>query len=210
MSTDTLIPNIDRYLAYCKHLKVNAKGTIFQPADAAESIFYIVEGTVVIMMEDRNGREMIIGYSSAGNFLGELGVYTTGLSYRDCRVVAKTDCKLGELPYDRFLELVRIYPSIMQGLDAQIVRQLKETTHRVLDLASLDTPDRVTRCLLDLCKLPQAKQLENGVQIKVSRQEISQIVGCTRESVGRIIQKMNETGEVQSKGMTMLVYGAVK
>jgi len=210
MLTDTQIPNIDRYIAYCKHVQVPAKSAVFKPEDIAGSIFYIVEGTVVMMMEDSSGRDMIIGYLSAGSFLGELSIYDVDLSSRGYRAVAKTDCQLGELSYERFLELVRIYPSIMQALDAQIVNRLKETTKKVLDLASLDTPGRVASCLLDLCKLPQAKQLDNGVQIKVTRQEISKIVGCTRESVGRIIQDMNDTGLIESKGMTMLVYNAVK
>jgi len=201
MLTDTQIPNIDRYIAYCKHVQVPAKSAVFKPEDIAGSIFYIVEGTVVMMMEDSSGRDMIIGYLSAGSFLGELSIYDVDLSSRGYRAVAKTDCQLGELSYERFLE---------QALDAQIVNRLKETTKKVLDLASLDTPGRVASCLLDLCKLPQAKQLDNGVQIKVTRQEISKIVGCTRESVGRIIQDMNDTGLIESKGMTMLVYNAVK
>lgn len=108
MSINKQILNIDRYLAYCKHSKIPAKGTVYNAEDTTGSIFYIVTGTVVLMMEDRSGKEMIIDYLSAGSFFGSLGIYDEAATSRGERVVARVDCELGEMQYDRFLELVRI------------------------------------------------------------------------------------------------------
>lgn len=204
------IPNIERYLAYCKTLKVSAKSDIYVAADIADSLFFIVEGTVAQMMEDSSGKEMIVGYLNPGSFFGELGIYDNAASCRGARAVARSDCELGEMRYERFLELTRIYPSLMRELDSQIISRLKHTTQKMLDMASLDAPGRIARCLCELCELPQAEQLDEGVKIKVSRQEISKIVGCTRESVGRIIQTMHDEGLLESKGMTMIVYDQIK
>ena len=47
----------------------------------------------------------------------------------------------------------------------------------------------------------------DGMQIKVTRQEIGRIVGCSREMVGRVLKVLEEEGYVSANGKTMVVYG---
>ena len=45
------------------------------------------------------------------------------------------------------------------------------------------------------------------MQIKVTRQEIGRIVGCSREMVGRVLKDLEEQNLVSVKGKTMVVFG---
>ena len=63
--------------------------------------------------------------------------------------------------------------------------RLRKTTRKVGDLAFLDVTGRVARTLLDLCQQPDAMTHPDGMQIKITRQEIGRIVGCSREMVGK-------------------------
>jgi CRP/FNR family cyclic AMP-dependent transcriptional regulator len=65
----------------------------------------------------------------------------------------------------------------------------------------------VARCLLELCKQPDAMTHPDGMQIKVTRQEIGRIVGCSREMVGRVLKDLEERNLVNVKGKTMVVFG---
>ncbi len=47
----------------------------------------------------------------------------------------------------------------------------------------------------------------DGMQIKITRQEIGRIVGCSREMVGRVLKTLEDQGLVLVKGKTMVVYG---
>jgi CRP/FNR family cyclic AMP-dependent transcriptional regulator len=47
----------------------------------------------------------------------------------------------------------------------------------------------------------------DGMQIKITRQEIGRIVGCSREMVGRVLKTLEDQGLVRVKGKTMVVYG---
>ena len=47
----------------------------------------------------------------------------------------------------------------------------------------------------------------DGMQIKITRQEIGRIVGCSREMVGRVLKDLEDQGLVGVKGKTMVVYG---
>jgi CRP/FNR family cyclic AMP-dependent transcriptional regulator len=84
---------------------------------------------------------------------------------------------------------------------------LRNTTRKVGDLAFFDVTGRVARCLLELCKQPDAMTHPDGMQIKITRQEIGRIVGCSREMVGRVLKDLEEQSLVSVKGKTMVVFG---
>jgi CRP/FNR family cyclic AMP-dependent transcriptional regulator len=88
-----------------------------------------------------------------------------------------------------------------------MARRLRATTRKVGDLAFLVLTGRVARTLLELCKEPDAMTHPDGMQIKITRQEIGRIVGCSREMVGRVLKTLEDQGLVMVKGKTMVVYG---
>ena len=47
---------------------------------------------------------------------------------------------------------------------------------------------------MDLCNEPDAMTHPEGMQIKVSRQELSRLVGCSREMAGRVLKVLEEQG----------------
>ncbi len=204
------IPNIDRYLAYCERKKYPAKTTIIETGEVGDTLYYIISGTITVLVEDDNGREIILAYLSEGDFFGELGLYSEDEQTRSACVRARTDCEVGQISYKRFHELAKIYPSLMQALDAQVANRLRLTTRKVLDLAFLDVTGRVASCLFDLCRLPESEEVEDGIKIKVSRQEIARIVGCSREMAGRILKDMQNMGLIEAHGMQVVVHGATK
>ena len=48
----------------------------------------------------------------------------------------------------------------------------------------------------------------DGMQIKITRQEIARIVSCSREMVGRVLKTLEDQGLVSVKGKTMVLLGA--
>lgn len=205
------IEYLDRFLSYCETLEVPPKTDVILAGDISDCIYYIIEGTLTVTVHDQEGREMILAYISEGEFFGELGIYEEDDQQpRSANVTTRTQCVLGRMEYKRFHELSKIYPSLMKAVDAQVANRLRSTTQKVLDLAFLDVTGRVAGCLLDLCKLPEAVAVEDGVQIKISRQEIARIVGCSREMAGRILKDMQTMGLIRAQGMTVVLLGATK
>jgi len=47
-----------------------------------------------------------------------------------------------------------------------------------------------------------------GMQIKVSRQELSRLVGCSREMAGRVLKVLQGPGLVRASGKTIVVINA--
>ena len=200
------INNAELFLSHCSRRKFPAKSTIVSAGDACESLFYIVEGSVTVLLEDDEGKEMIVAYLNKGDFFGEMGLFSEEES-RSAWVRAKTECEVGELSYSKFHELCEKNPEFLMAVGTQMAKRLRETTRKVGDLAFLDVTGRVARTLLDLCKQPDAMTHPDGMQIKITRQEIGRIVGCSREMVGRVLKTLEEQGLVGVKGKTMVVFG---
>ena len=165
---------------------------------------------MTVVIEDDEGREMIIAHINDGEFFGELGIFNEGDRTRSAWIRAKTDCEVAEISYAGFLELWRVYPDILFAIGSQIANRLKKTTRKVGDLAFMDVTGRVAGCLLDLCRQPDAMTHPDGMQIKVTRQEVGRMVGCSREMAGRILKDMEDMGLIEAHGMTVLVLGASK
>ena len=201
-----IIPNLDQFLANCHRRKYPAKSTIIYAGDESDALYYILKGSVTVMIEDDDGREMIMAYLNEGDFFGEMGLFEADPS-RSAWVKAKTECEVAEVSYPKFRQLAREDAEILFAVSAQIAGRLRATTRKVGDLAFLDGTGRVAGTLLDLCKQPDAMTHPDGMQIKVTRQEIGRIVGCSREMVGRVLKNLEEQGLVSVKGKTKVVYG---
>ena len=201
-----IIPNLDQFLAHCHRRKYPAKSTIIYAGDESDALYYILKGSVTVMIEDDDGREMIMAYLNEGDFFGEMGLFENDPS-RLAWVKAKSECEVAEVSYGKFKQLAREDADILFAVSAQIAGRLRATTRKVGNLAFLDVTGRVAGTLLDLCKQPDAMTHPDGMQIKVTRQEIGRIVGCSREMVGRVLKNLEEQGLVSVKGKTMVVYG---
>ena len=174
--------------------------------DKSDSLYYIVKGSVTVLIEDDEGHEMIVAYLNDGDFFGEMGLFDEKDS-RSAWVRAKSECEVAEISYAKFQEISESHPEFLFALGSQMARRLRATTRKVGDLAFLDVTGRVARTLLELCKEPDAMTHPDGMQIKITRQEIGRIVGCSREMVGRVLKTLEEQGLVMVKGKTMVVYG---
>jgi len=207
--TDTgnkIIPNLDNFLAHCHRRKYPSKSTIIYAGDESDALYYIIKGSVTVVIEDDDGREMIMAYLNEGDFFGEMGLFEDA-PQRSAWVKAKTECEVAEISYAKFKQLAREDADILFTVSAQIAGRLRATTRKVGDLAFLDVTGRVAGTLLELCKQPDAMTHPDGMQIKVTRQEIGRIVGCSREMVGRVLKNLEDQGLVSVKGKTMVVYG---
>lgn len=203
------IKNIDRLLVHCQRKTYVAKSTIICEGDHSQTLSFILKGSVTIIIEDEDGREMIIAYLNPGDFFGELGLFEPAGDdhQRSAWVRAKTECEVAEISYSKFREVAEQEPEILYALGSQLAQRLRNTTRKVGDLAFFDVTGRVARCLLELCKQPDAMTHPDGMQIKITRQEIGRIVGCSREMVGRVLKDLEDQRLVHVKGKTMVVFG---
>lgn len=199
-------PSIDRFLEHCHRRRYPSKSVIIYAGDSPDVLYYIVEGSVTVLIEDEDGHEIVLAYLNKGDFFGEMGLFGES-SKRSAWVRTRSECELGEISYGRFRQIAEEDPGILFALASQMAARLRTTSRKVSDLAFLDVTGRVARTLLDLCKQPDAMTHPDGMQIRVTRQEVGRIVGCSREMVGRVLKSLEEQGLIRAKGKTIVVFG---
>ena len=197
---------LDQFLGQCNRQRFPKHSTIVREGDSSESLYFILNGSVSVLIENENGREMIVSYLNKGDFFGEMGLFNEAAE-RSALIRAKTECEIAEISYNRYNEIGASYPEVQHLISCQLAARLHTTTRKMTDLAFLDVTGRVARTLIDLCKEPDAMTHPDGMQIKITRQEIGRMVGCSREMVGRVLKDLQAQGLLTAKGKTMVVYG---
>ena len=202
---------IERFLAHCHRRRYPTRTDVFRPGDPAGTLYYIVSGSTSIITEEDDGRELVLGYLGAGEFVGEMGLFIE-TERREVALRSRTPCELAEISYERLYQLLQGQlaadaPKLLYAIGSQLSRRLLDTSRKAGRLAFLDVTDRNIRTLHDLAREPEAMSHPQGTQLRVSRQELARLVGCSREMAGRVLKKLEIEGQLHARGKTVVLYG---
>ncbi len=201
------IPAINRFLSYCRIRTVPSKTVIIHAGDLPDILYYIISGSVEVMIEDEDGNEMVLAYLNKGQFFGEMGLFYEQPT-RSAWVRTRQQAELAEMTYPRFRQIAAESPGLIFELATQLATRLDRTNKKLGDLAFVDVTGRVAHAIMDLCGEPDAMTHPEGMQIKVSRQELSRLVGCSREMAGRVLKVLEDQGLLRATGKTIVVFNA--
>ncbi|HET8940613.1 MAG TPA: cAMP-activated global transcriptional regulator CRP [Rudaea sp.] len=203
---------LERVLGYCHRRRYPGKTSIIRPGDSANILYFIIEGSVAVSTEDEEGRELILAYINAGEFIGEMGLFVE-TPRREVMVRTRSSCDLAEISYERLFQLFggalrEDCAKVLFAIGTQLTNRLLHTSRKVSRLAFMDVTNRVAKTLIDLTEEPDAMSHPKGTQIRISRQEISRIVGCSREMVGRVLKQLEAHGMISVAGKTIVVFSS--
>jgi len=202
---------LERFLSYCHRRRYPPRTDVFRPGDPAGTLYYVVNGSVSIITEEEDDRELVLGYFGVGEFVGEMGLFIES-DRREVILRTRTQYDLGDISYERLYQLFVVPMSgeatkIVYAIGSQLSRRLLDTSRKAGRLAFLDVTDRIIRTLHDLTREPEAMSHPQGTQLRVSRQELARLVGCSREMAGRVLKKLQIDGVLHARGKTVVLYG---
>ena len=128
---------IERFLSHCHRRHYPNKSVIIYAGDVPDVLYYIIEGSVTVLIEDTDGKEIVLAYLNPGDFFGEMGLFDPETK-RTAWVRARTECELGEISYTKFRQLSQEYPDVLFELSSQMAMRL----HRAHPAGSLQTAGR--------------------------------------------------------------------
>jgi CRP/FNR family cyclic AMP-dependent transcriptional regulator len=214
---------LESLLKYCHRRRYPSKACVFRPGDLGDTLHYLAEGSVAIIMPEKSlkkesthhgkaEQDVVLTYLCRGDFLGEAGFF---LGERPYEVTARTReaSVLASISYKRLLQLLNNELAsqsiqIMMMLGRDLARRLLQSNRKAANLAVLDVADRIAYILTELCEQPDAMTHPDGMQIRITRQEIGRMVGCSREMAGRVLKYLEADNRIEAKGKTIVVYGA--
>ena len=204
--------NLRSLLKFCHIRHYPNKAIVIRPGDLGDTLYFIVEGSCAVTMHNKEtDQDMIFAYLNRGDFIGEIGVFMGG-SVRDVTVRTREPSELAQIGYTRLHQLLNTDLSgqavgILSALGRQLSMRLLETSRRVRSLALNDVSGRIQQALVELTRQPDAMTHPDGMQIRITRQDLGSIVGCSREMAGRALKSLEQQGKIWAKGKTIVVFG---
>lgn len=157
-----------------------AKGAMILAQDEPGNVaFIILQGAVHVLLEAEDGRQFIVARLTPGDHFGEMSLLDA--EPRSASVVAAEDTSLLVIRRDEFLEELVRYPRVALRLLQTLSRRLRRADAQVASLAFGDTAARLARLLI-----ANASPGPYGLGVEVAQEDLAQMIGATRQTVGRI------------------------
>jgi CRP-like cAMP-binding protein len=180
-----------------------AREAVVSQGDPARSLFAIVRGKLKVTSSGPDGRDVVLSIMSEGEVFGEVALLDGGLRSATC--TAMEPCELLAIDRSEFMALLEQSPGIAVKLLQVLGARVRRLSQRSEDTALLDVPSRLARCLVGLAERFGEKRRSplRGIEItlKLSQQELGDMVGATRESVNK------NFGDWTRQGLLELVSG---
>lgn len=179
---------------YAKHT------LIIQEGDESDSLYVITEGRVKVFLNDERGKEAILNYQEAGEYFGELALLDHALRSASVQALEPTHCVV--ITRTDFMRCLAMHPDIAFRVIRDLTARLRDLTDEVKSLALMDVYGRVARTLL---KLAERKGDELVIERMMPRKELSNLVGCSREMVTRILKELERGGYICASGKRLII-----
>ena len=172
--------------------------------EEGDALFIISSGQVKVSIVSEDGREVILSLLGTGSVFGELSLLDG--KPRSANVVATENTGLYMLRRSDFLQLVYKVPQIAVGLLAELAARLRKTDRKIEGLALLDVTSRISETLLQLAD-EHGTETDDGVLLKSrpTHQQIANMSGTTRETVSRVLKRLEKQGYITTEGRTITI-----
>jgi CRP/FNR family transcriptional regulator len=166
---------------------------IFFEGDEGDDVFFIRSGAVQIYTFD-GAKKVILAYLRDGDYFGEMAMIKPG-ARRSASAEAAQLTKVYTLKRNAFERLILEHPRLAFYLLDDTMERLRKANQQIYDLTFLNVRTRIMKRLLRLAQ-------ENGTEtpeglligIKVTHQQMAEMVGAVRETVTKVFTELQEEG----------------
>ncbi|MDE1933638.1 Crp/Fnr family transcriptional regulator [Bradyrhizobium sp.] len=184
---------------YAKSATLKRGATIFSKGDPGNSLIAVVSGTVKISISSPDGRNAILNLIGPGEIFGEVAVLDG--QARTADAIANSNCEIVVIDRREFLPFVKSQPALAMKFIELLCTRLRWTSGQVEEVILQDLPGRLASALLRLTERRKASQ--DSRTIAVTQQEISEMVGMSRESINKQLRAW------ASRNWVRLEHGAI-
>ncbi|PKP20186.1 MAG: Crp/Fnr family transcriptional regulator [Bacteroidetes bacterium HGW-Bacteroidetes-21] len=185
-------------LSYEKGCNLYKKGNVVYHEGGRVNGFYCVNiGIVKLYKTGYEGREQIIRFAKQGEIIGFRSVLSGDFACHTARILE--DSLLCFIPTETLFELIRKNAEFSIELLKLTCRELGEANAFITDIAQKTVRERLAEVLLILYNGFGLDE-EKFLQIVLTREELSNIVGTATESVIRLLSELKEDKLIEIHG----------
>src|SRR5690606_11233428 len=177
------------------HLK---KGdTLFGEGDKLKGVYCLRSGVSKLSKLSVNGRDQIVKLASKGEVLGQRSVISeesTNLS-----AVAVSDMEVCFIPKENITHTLLKNPNFGLEVLRHLAQDLKEADDVIVEISQKTVKQRLAKVFLQL-RNNFGEDRDGFLQLTLSREDISNVVGTATESCIRMISEFKKAGYIRTSG----------
>ena len=182
--------------------EIRRKEVLYLPGDAGDRIYLLKRGIVKISTLTDDGKEIILALLRKGEVFGEESVLED--APRDHMAEAYEDALICVITRQDFMGILRAHPEMAFKVTKLVGFRLKTLRNRVEGLLFKGAPARLAQTLLDLARDHGVKDAEGILlPLRLSQQDLANLIGVTRESVNLALADFRERGLVETDGRSL-------
>ncbi len=181
------------------------KDEIYNEGSYPKGIYFVSKGKVKICQTNEFGKELITELHSDGDFFGYLSLLQ-GEKHAST-ATAFEESKIYMIPKEDFFELIYKNAEVSRKFIEILSNNLRENEKQLVKLAYNSVRKRVAEALVKLSD-KYKKEGEQKFSMKVSREDLANLVGTATETVIRTLSDFKEEKFIEISGgkITILNY----
>jgi CRP/FNR family cyclic AMP-dependent transcriptional regulator len=170
---------------------------LIHEGDVGDSLYIIVSGKVKVYASSAAGREVVLGFHGAGEYVGEMSLDGAA---RSASVITAEPTTCAIVTRVQFQGFLAAHPEVAQHLIETLIRRVRVATEDVKSLALSDVYGRLVRLLNALATTENGV---TGVREKLTQQDIADRVGASRDMIGKLLKDLVAGGYLQVEDRTI-------
>jgi CRP-like cAMP-binding protein len=195
---------LDALAAICKPKRLRAREVLFRKGDEGLQAYAIMGGHLKATIAGEDGKEAVLRIMRPGEIVGEVALFDG--HPRSATVIAIEPSDLLVIHRRDFLPFLERHPKVATKLLRELSERLRAVSSILEDRLFLNLPSRLGKKLLQLAAT-HGSEAGDGMRIalKLSQQELGELVGTSRESVNKQLRQWAEQGILSmSRGVITL------
>jgi CRP/FNR family cyclic AMP-dependent transcriptional regulator len=207
-------PQADQFkLQMCDSLKretldsraitIAKNNNVYTCGDRDELVYFIESGQVKLLMLSPEGRECLLAIHTTGDIFGELSL--SGLGTRLETAVAMEETVLKQIPCPKFFARLG-RDSLFEGFVQYLTVRIADQQQVIANLVTVDSEQRLGKTLLSLARTLGKKDPRSiRIELKISHEELSEMVGTTRPRISVFMQRFRNLGLIETNADHFLI-----
>ena len=188
--------SLQRETLNSRAVKIARHSNVYNCGDQDEMVYFIETGQVKLLMLSSEGRECILAIHTAGDIFGELCL--SGLGARLETATAMKQTSLKQIPCSQFFARLS-RDSLFEGFVRYLAVRIADQQQVIANLVTVDSEQRLGKTLLQLARTLGKKDPRSiRIELKISHEELSEMVGTTRPRISLFMQRFHNLGLIET------------
>jgi CRP/FNR family cyclic AMP-dependent transcriptional regulator len=189
-------------------VKIARHANVYTCGDQDEMVYFIESGQIKLLMLSSDGKECILAIHAAGDIFGELCL--AGLGARLETATAMKQTILKQIPCSQFFKRLS-RDSLFEGFVQYLAVRIADQQQVIANLVTVDSEQRLGKTLLRLAQTLGKKDPRSiRIELKISHEELSEMVGTTRPRISMFMQRFRNLGLIESSVEHFLIIKETK